>query len=326
MCCKMLTILLLSLISASAQGSSCVAITQRPKDSTINIGGGIWDTYSGCSGPDANIPNCSSTGGCTSGVSRHECARMCMARSDCGGFGHEATGGDSHCWLKLKFTGGSQKAYLYCREWARQHGYTFYVKPCNCMAITERPKDSTINIGGGIWDTYSGCSGPDTNIPNCGSTGGCTSGVSRHECALKCMARSDCGGFGHEAAGGDSHCWLKPIFTGGSQKAYLYCREWARQNGYTFYVKPCTGSATANGRRVLESDECPQECEWDAENELCECEDGDVQAGHVYEEFGRSQCVTSWTPYAGDRKDNPIFGGGGFDMVGTALACKTKCD
>jgi len=113
---------------------------------------------------------------------------------------------------------------------------------------------------------------------------------------------------------------------GGSQKAYLYCRKWARENGYTFYVKPCRRSATANGRRVLESDECPKECEWDAENELCECEDGDVQAGHVYEEFGRSQCVTSWTPYAGDRKDNPVFGGGGFDMVGTALACKTKCD
>jgi len=48
--------------------------------------------------------------------------------------------------------------------------------------------------------------------------------------------------------------------------------------------------------------------------------------GPTYEEFGKSQCFTSNTQYPGDRADNPIFGGGGFDMVGTAGACKTKCD
>jgi len=46
----------------------------------------------------------------------------------------------------------------------------------------------------------------------------------------------------------------------------------------------------------------------------------------TYEEFGKSQCFTSNTRYPEDRADNPIFGGGGFDMVGTAAACETKCD
>merc|ERR1712200_218071 len=50
------------------------------------------------------------------------------------------------------------------------------------------------------------------------------------------------------------------------------------------------------------------------------------QISHVYEEYGRSQCRTSQTPFAGDRTDNPIFGGGGFDLVGTAALCKAWCD
>merc|ERR1712079_843370 len=46
----------------------------------------------------------------------------------------------------------------------------------------------------------------------------------------------------------------------------------------------------------------------------------------TYDGFAYSQCKTSNTQYPGDRTDNPIFGGGGFDMRGTAGACKTKCD
>merc|ERR1719336_2232536 len=45
-----------------------------------------------------------------------------------------------------------------------------------------------------------------------------------------------------------------------------------------------------------------------------------------YEFFFFSQCKTSNTPFPGDRADNPIFGGGGFQMVGTAEECKKKCE
>jgi len=47
---------------------------------------------------------------------------------------------------------------------------------------------------------------------------------------------------------------------------------------------------------------------------------------HGYGEFGHMQCHTSNTQYPGDRADNPIFGGGGFDHFGTAGACKTRCE
>jgi len=46
----------------------------------------------------------------------------------------------------------------------------------------------------------------------------------------------------------------------------------------------------------------------------------------TYEEFGTSQCFTNNARYPGDRENNPIFGGEGYDMVGTARACKTRCD
>jgi len=42
----------------------------------------------------------------------------------------------------------------------------------------------------------------------------------------------------------------------------------------------------------------------------------------TYEEHGKSQCFTRNTRYPGDRADNPIF----WSMVGTAVACKSKCD
>merc|ERR1719204_1264036 len=45
-----------------------------------------------------------------------------------------------------------------------------------------------------------------------------------------------------------------------------------------------------------------------------------------YEVYGTSQCFTGYPQYPGDRVDNPIFGGRGFDMVGTAAACQTQCD
>merc|ERR1711928_203051 len=48
--------------------------------------------------------------------------------------------------------------------------------------------------------------------------------------------------------------------------------------------------------------------------------------GPTYEDFGTSQCFTSYPQYPEDRADNPIFGGGGFDMVGTASACQTQCN
>jgi len=57
---------------------------------------------------------------------------------------------------------------------------------------------------------------------------------------------------------------------------------------------------------------------------------------NTHDEYGQSQCRVSPScrngvcrhnlQYPGDRVDNPIFGGGGFDMVGTAGACKTKCE
>jgi len=58
--------------------------------------------------------------------------------------------------------------------------------------------------------------------------------------------------------------------------------------------------------------------------------------GNTHDEYGQSQCRVSPScrngvcrhnlQYPGDRVDNPIFGGGGFDMVGTAGACKTRCE
>merc|ERR1719175_248615 len=53
---------------------------------------------------------------------------------------------------------------------------------------------------------------------------------------------------------------------------------------------------------------------------------GKVYRRPTYEVFGKSQCFTSNMQYPGDRANNPIFGGEGFDLVGTADACKRKCD
>jgi hypothetical protein len=45
-----------------------------------------------------------------------------------------------------------------------------------------------------------------------------------------------------------------------------------------------------------------------------------------YQAYPKSQCISSSTPYSGDRTNNPIFGGGGFVGTMTADECGLLCD
>lgn len=103
----------------------------------------------------------------------------------------------------------------------------------------EQPATSQQTLGYVRWAAYQGCTGPDENIDNCAGFGGCKSGVSLAKCSEACAKTSLCGAFNHNG----NWCFLKKskaVYEITDMK-FLYCRQWAVQNGFTFYVKPCSG-------------------------------------------------------------------------------------